>query len=746
VVEILVLPDFDPQAKQAVEDAKCALAGRARLDVRTLVAALCASDAVTAVAPALAAALGLRPPRRRRQRAGAVPAQPALAAVVKRLGQASRAPVPERQAVSAVVFLRALLEDVDCRRDLGKAGVSAARCDRALALLPPGPLPAATRQLLSSYGQLLDQPRPPWPGLVPAESVLHQLVLTLGQRKRRSAVLVAPTGTGKSLVVRELARRLACHDRAIPAELRDRVVFALAPQLLRQGNDRAGESHERVRALVAALVEHPRIVLFVDDLPLLLADGGAEHTHRLWVEIAAGRIACLGCATPAAYREHVAGSELLAGCLPAIRLAPPTRDDLRRMLALRRPGVEDYYGVSIPERLLDSLVELSERWLPAGHQPSTAIDLLESAAGACQQEGSRPVEMTEAMVVAAVERRLGGTIAHTRGLTVAKVANALSARLVGQERTLSALADAFVAKLGPFRRERGPLGVFLLAGPTGVGKTQAALELARQLGGGRNCLVRVDANVLGGSDHDLEPAKAELFGPPPGYRGYEPGKSGLLARVRDLPHALVLFDEIEKAPPGVADLLLQILGEGRTQDVDGEPIDFCRSFIVFTTNAGNERRRQPIIGPQTGSETPALTPDAVLAALRRMGFGNEFLGRIDHTFVFEPLGKTGMRDVFNLRLGDLAEQLRAQQRTLEVPDDLAEKIADAWPASFGARHVAHQFARQLTDQLNLADREGQLAGIRRVRVVLAPSGVTKSVRRVEGDTLIVAMSAHDEAA
>ncbi len=718
--------NFDPQAWQAIETAKRALADGACLDVATLVAALGHACEI----PALAAALGLPAPLCRRAHGDQVRMEPTLAAVVGPL----RRGASSSQEISATDLLRAILEDRSCQQVLVLAGVTEVTLERALLLLPPRPLPSDTIRLLSQYGRLLEQPWPPRPAIMPAESALRDLVLALGQRKRRSAVLVGPAGTGKTLLVRELARRLATRDASVPAELWSMCLFALEPHLLRMGADRPGEFESRVRALADTLVAHPRLVLFIDDLHGLLAHDRNDACQHLWREMAEGRIACIACANPAEYRQHVAADELRAVCLPRVLVSEPTHAETIAIIKARLPSIERHYGVSVPPEVIEPLVSLTEEWLPVGHQPRTAIELADLAAGACRWAGGATPTLTQAQVVDCVERRTGGSISHAQTLTSAKIFAALSTCLLGQSETLKDLADSFAAKLGPFASRRGPRGVFLLAGPTGVGKTQAALELARLLGGGRDCLVRVNANVLGGSNGDLDPARAELFGPPPGFKGYGDGKSGILTRVRDLRETLVLFDEIEKAPPGVGDLLLQILGEGRGQDVDGQDIDFRRSFIVFTTNAGDTK---PIIGPHPGGSAGQPKARDVQAALRRMGFGNEFLGRIDHTFVFQPLDRTAIQQIFALRFRELDELLRRQGRILEIPEGLATAMASAWQSEFGARNVNTQFESRLRDRLNLALQDGRLNGIRKVRAVLAREGATATTRKVEEDTLVI---------
>jgi ATP-dependent Clp protease ATP-binding subunit ClpA len=729
---------FDSAALTAITVAKRSLAEGAELDVGTLVAALCQSELVTAKVPQLAELLRLGPLQPCREAVGLVRMAPALRGPIRRLrhGRGEAGPVE----VGVFDLLGAILADADCRQVLEAAGAKASSLDQARASLPPETLDPATRVLLERYGRLLEESGPLHPSLAPAEPVLVQLLQTLGQRKHRSAIVVGPAGSGKTSVVLELAMRMVGRHPSIPMALWDRRVFALQADRLRSGADRAGELDQRVRRLVAVLSANPRLVLLVDDIPALISRGPADAFQELWQNIAAGRIACIGCATPSEYRQHIESSDILAQGFAKIRLDSPTSEQIVQILSLRKADIESHFRVSIPTELLAKAVALFERWLPASRQPRGGIDFLELVASERRCAVPPGIELTESLLTEVLERKIGIPILHPERLTAGDVFKALSAKISGQTEPLRELSDAFVAKLGSFHPERGPRGVFLLAGPTGVGKTQAALELARILGAGRDCLVRINANTLEGSGYDLGPATAELFGPPPGYTGYVRGQGAALGRVREFPESIVLFDEIEKAPPGVANLLLQILDEGRTEDMDGQVLDFRHSFIVFTTNAGNGGHGGNPIGlsardnvSRAGSEQ-----DRVFSALHGMGFSDEFLGRIDRTFVFATLGRGAIREVFMLRLADIKAELARRGLTLEVPPGLEDHIVGDWSPQFGARHVTHRFERELSDQLNLAESEKQLTNIRRVRLTMNPGQGKR--RTIDGDALVIEIS------
>ena len=349
---------FDSAASMAITVAKHALAEGAELDVHTLVAALCQSDPVMAKVPQLAELLPFGPLQPRREVVALVRMAPALRGPIRRLrhGRGEAGPVE----VGVFDLLRAILGDADCRQAVEAAGVPASSLDQARALLPPEPLDPAARALLERYGRLLEETGPPHPSLAPAEPVLVQLVQALGQRKHRSAIVVGPAGSGKTSVVHELARRMVGRYPSIPVTLWDRCVLALQPHLLRSGADRAGELDQRVRSLVAVLSENPRLILFVDDIPTLLSRGPADAFQELWQEIAAGGIACIGCATPSEYRQHIESSDILAQGFAKIRLDSPTSEQTIQILSLRKADIESHYGVSIPAELLAKTVAARE--------------------------------------------------------------------------------------------------------------------------------------------------------------------------------------------------------------------------------------------------------------------------------------------------------------------------------------------------------------------------------------------------
>jgi ATP-dependent Clp protease ATP-binding subunit ClpA len=297
-------------------------------------------------------------------------------------------------------------------------------------------------------------------------------------------------------------------------------------------------------------------------------------------------------------------------------------------------------------------------------------------------------------------------------------------------------------------KRSGPRGVFMFCGPTGVGKTETVLRLSQIVSGGAEALVRVDCNALQGPAHDPGPAINVLLGAPPGYLGYVRGQSGVLARIRDNPECIVLFDEIEKASPGVAKLLLQIMDDGRIDDNEGNTLDFRRAFLVFTTNAGSDYGHRSIGFSQdddSGQPTPTVDLEAVKSEMRSAGFGEEFLGRISHFMIFQGLKAPAIRQLIGMHLERLRASADVKGYALQWAPDLIEHLTTRWQPRFGVRHLHMILRNRIVEQLAVAEAEGELKGIRTIglrTLGTAESGsganlVGLATRDRDGETLYI---------
>lgn len=735
--------NLDPEAQAALDGARRAVPDGGKLDVPLLMAALVHFTTLKAQLPRLVP----RFPEPRMLRASApedLPVDSMLQPVLRHLASAT-APV------TAAELLRLLADSIAGRSFLAQSGVM----EKDLGSdSRPGETTAAAAapvasgsgwksfreraqaiEALSSFGRMLTVGEPPHKGVVEMESALGSLIRTLSKMGRRNAVVIGQPGTGKSALIYELARRLARGDESIPARLRDLDIFELSPSFLRSGASMVGQYDERVKSLIQVLTANPRIVLFVDELHSLFSSGihergpFTEANESFKAALGRGEISCIGCTTTAEYRRFIEPDGALARRFGVIRIEPPTAEQAVQILSSRRPRMEAYFApLRIPDEILRHAVGLTEDYLPGRFQPDKSIQLLDEACAFSVTQAPPLAEVSEEALWRALEDIIGHAVVKAGTLREDEVLAKLREKILGQDEVLAGIARAFVAGLGSWKRTAAPRGVFFFAGPTGVGKTETAVALAKLLGGGvKEAMVRVDCNTLHASGVDSGPVINRLLGVPPGYIGYARGQGGMLSKVRDMPESIVLFDEIEKAGPAVAQLLLQILDEGRVEDVDGNLLDFRRSFIVFTSNAGCVYDTRRTIGFDTGAAADLVTPqadlEAVKAQLRGAGFGEEFLGRVRHFFVFGGLGQEAVGRIIGKQLASLQEAAEVHGLDLEWSDEVVPYLTARWQPRFGVRHLTTILRHRISEQLSVAEAQGELQGVTRVHLrLLGPEG------------------------
>ena len=616
-------------------------------------------------------------------------------------------------------------------------------------------------QNLSSVGRVLttEAESEPDRGITGIDAPLKALMRTLAKMRRHNAIVLGFPGTGKSAFIQEVARRIVMRHPSIPRRVQDMDIFELSPAFLRSGASGRGEYEERVKKLLEILIANPAVILFVDEIHSLIRSGMHERSsfgdgdEAFKAALGRGEVNCIGCTTPAEYRYYIEPDAALVRRFSLIRLDPPTREATAAILRARRPRVEAHFApLRIPDEMLDRTIALSEEYLPSRYQPDKSIQLLDEGCATCATEEPPLPELTEDALRTALGDMLGRGIVDGRRVSEAGVMERLKARLIGQDDVLRQIARSFVAGLGEWVRSEAPRGVFVFAGPTGVGKTEAAVILADILGNGSEGLLRIDCSTLQGQGNDGSPSVYRLLGVPPPYLGYVRGKGGLLSQVRDLPEAVILFDEFEKAHPDVGRLLLRILDEGAVEDADGNTLDFRRSFFIFTTNAGVSSGRQSTVGFTTSNEPdeagPRCDATSVMAALKDRGIGEEFLGRLNHVFVFQALGRETMRQVVEMQLRSLAQLADSRGLHFDWDEDVVPFLTTQWQPRFGARALATVLRNRITEQLSVAEAQGEMTGIEAIRIrvmsLRRPDGLeglgALACREREGAALVISLA------
>jgi len=610
---------------------------------------------------------------------------------------------------------------------------------------------------LNEFGRMLTEGNPPQEKLIGMEGSIQAVFRALVKRKQKSALVIGEPGTGKTALIRELARRIMEGHPSVPARIRDHDIFELSPTFLRSGTSLVGQYDERVANLIKALTKHPKIILFVDEVHSLLQSGIHERgnftdaNEAFKQSIAQGDFSLVGATTTNEYRYYLEPDQALVQRFSLVKVEPPTPQATLEILQGRRDEIGGFYGVEISPEVLSQTVDLTEEYLLGRAQPRKSIQLLDEACAYCVTRNLPLEGVTEGALWQALEDTIGHSVVREENLTQDTLFTRLTDKIVGQDRALKGIATAFVSGLGGWVSDReSPRGVFFFGGPTGVGKTETALLLSEILGGGKESLVRVDCNTLQPSGSDSGQALHILLGPPPGYVGYVRGKGGVLSRVREYPESIVLFDEIEKSDPGVGELLLQIMDSGRCEDSDGNLLDFRRAFLVFTTNAGAVYTNPKLIGfdPKALVSGPKTDVEGMKEAIRRMGLGEEFLGRISHFFIFQGLESKSVQTILEAQLEKLQDMAEVRGYQLDWNEGVLGHLMAQWQPRFGVRHLLAILRNRIVEQLSVADAQGELKGVAKIRLALmdtsggggeAPEMTGMAVRQRDGDTLVISL-------
>ena len=552
--------------------------------------------------------------------------------------------------------------------------------------------------------------------LIGRRAEIDAMIRVLGKKTKNNPLLIGEPGVGKSALAEGLAARIARGD--VPPILRDTQICALDMAQMIAGSKYRGEFEERIKKVLSCVQEMGNVILFIDEMHTLIgagssSEGGMDAANILKPALARGEVRVIGATTYKEYRKYVEKDAALARRFQRIDVREPDRDETLRILSGLRERYEDYHHVTIADDALTAAVELSARYVTDRCMPDKAIDLIDEAAsmakiaGWTQESGS--VIVIHAAEVAKVVAQWTGVPVERVGADdqqdILNLEKTLRRRIVGQDEAISSIARALRRSRAGLGDPTRPLGVFMLLGPSGVGKTELCKALSEALFGSEEALIRIDM-----SEYSEEATASRLIGSPPGYVGH--GEGGQLTdAVLKRPYSVVLFDEIEKAHPKIFSLLLQLLDDGQLTDSVGRKVNFKNTIVVMTSNAGVSFDMEKRLGFASGAE--AHDPGKAILAQVKQTFRPEFLGRIDELIVMHSLTKEDGARIAALMLGRIAQQLGRQGIMLEyddgVPALLAEEGVDAMS---GARNLRRVIARRVEDPLSDLLLTGNHAGER----------------------------------
>jgi len=533
--------------------------------------------------------------------------------------------------------------------------------------------------------------------LIGRDLELERVIQTLCRRRKNNPLLVGEAGVGKTAIAEGLARRVTEGD--VPDILKESTVYALDMGALLAGTKYRGDFEQRLKAVLKQLTEDPNAILFIDEIHTLIGAGAAsggtlDASNLLKPALSSGQMKCIGATTYQEFRGIFEKDHALSRRFQKIDVPEPSVTETVEILKGLKSRFESHHGVKYTPSALLSAAELSAKYINDRHLPDKAIDVIDEAGAAQrilpksrQKKTISTKEIEE--IVAKIARIPPKNISSDDRNALKNLERDLKAVVFGQDKAIDALATAIKMARSGLGNPQKPIGSFLFSGPTGVGKTEVARQLAYIMG---IELVRFDM-----SEYMERHAVSRLIGAPPGYVGFEQG--GLLTEaITKHPYCVLLLDEIEKAHPDIFNILLQVMDHGTLTDNNGRKADFRNVVIVMTTNAGAESLNKTVIG----FTTPQKAGDE-MAEIKRL-FTPEFRNRLDGIISFAPLGHEVILRVVDKFLMQLEEQLHEKKVEAIFTERLKEYLAEhGFDPLMGARPMARliqdTIRRALADEL-----------------------------------------------
>ncbi|CAH1041560.1 ATP-dependent Clp protease ATP-binding subunit ClpA [Halomonas sp. TD01] len=539
--------------------------------------------------------------------------------------------------------------------------------------------------------------------LIGRDHELERVVQILARRRKNNPLLVGEAGVGKTAIAEGLAKRIVEED--VPDVIADAVVYSLDMGALLAGTKYRGDFEKRLKSLLSELRKQPNAVLFIDEIHTVIGAGAAsggvmDASNLLKPLLSSGELRCIGSTTFQEFRGIFEKDRALARRFQKVDVLAPSVDDTIKILKGLRSRFEEHHELKYTDGALESAARLADRYINDRYLPDKAIDVIDEA-GAHQRmlppevrANTIDVEQVEA-VVASIARIPPKSVSSSDRKLLEKLDRDLKMLVFGQDEAIDTLSAAIKLSRAGLKSPDKPVGSFLFAGPTGVGKTEVAKQLAHIMG---IELVRFDM-----SEYMERHTVSRLIGAPPGYVGYDQG--GLLTEaVTKQPHCVLLLDEIEKAHPEVFNLLLQVMDHGRLTDNNGREADFRHVILIMTSNAGAEQASRRSIGFQSQDHST----DA-MEVIRRT-FSPEFRNRLDGIIQFHALQTSVVRNVVDKFLIELQAQLDEKRVQLEVDDTARDWLAEkGYDPDMGARPMARLIQEKLKKPLAEMILFGELA-------------------------------------
>ncbi len=537
--------------------------------------------------------------------------------------------------------------------------------------------------------------------IIGREEILQRVIQILCRRTKNNPLLVGEPGVGKTAIADGLA--LAVVKGQVPETLADANVYSLDMGSLLAGTKFRGDFEERLKAVVTAVESDPKAILFIDEIHTIVgagatSGGSLDASNLLKPGLVSGNLRCIGSTTYKEYRSYFEKDRALERRFQKIDVNEPSLEQSIEILEGIKSAYENFHNVTLSSSVIRAAVELTHRYLPARKLPDKAIDVVDEVGSKARIKNKDGKKVTITVkdiedVISSMAQIPAKSVSSDEVKQLGQLESNLKSVIFGQDSAIESLVTAIKFNRSGLGNPNKPIGSFLFTGPTGVGKTELVKQLAKFLG---NEFLRFDM-----SEYMEKHAVARLIGAPPGYVGYEEG--GLLTEaVNKTPYAVLLLDEMEKAHPDIANVLLQIMDSGRLTDANGRVVDFRNTIIVMTSNAGAREVAKGGIGihPETGSER---SKEAI-----KQFFSPEFLNRLDAVISFSNLSKEILLKVVDKFISELENQLKEKKIELLVNREVRQWIFESgYDPNFGARPfsrtIDEKIKKPLVDKILFGD-------------------------------------------
>ncbi|QQZ08134.1 ATP-dependent Clp protease ATP-binding subunit [Heyndrickxia vini] len=573
---------------------------------------------------------------------------------------------------------------------------------------------------------------------------INRVIEILNRRNKNNPVLIGEPGVGKTAIAEGLALKIA--ENNVPAKLKNKEVYLLDVASLVANTGIRGQFEERMKQLITELQSRKNILLFIDEIHLLVGAGSAEGSmdagNILKPALARGELQVIGATTLKEYRQIEKDAALERRFQP-VQVSEPTIEQAINILNGLKEKYENYHHVNYSDEAIKACVNLSHRYIQDRYLPDKAIDLMDEAGSKLNlaigtndradikerlveidsekqkalekedyetaaklrdeeeqlektlntdEDSNHSIIVDVSLIHEIIEQKTGipvGKLQEDEQKKMKDIEENLAKKVIGQDEAVKKIAKAIRRSRAGLKAKNRPIGSFLFVGPTGVGKTELTKTLAEELFGTKDAMIRLDM-----SEYMEKHSVSKLIGSPPGYVGHDEAGQ-LTERVRRNPYSIILLDEIEKAHPDVQHMFLQILEDGRLTDSQGRTVSFKDTVIIMTSNAGVATKEIHVGFDQNN----AIKETSILDSLGSF-FKPEFLNRFDNIIEFHPLNKEHLLVIVDLMINELNDSLAEQHITLDVENVVKEKLAElGYHPAFGARPLRRVIQEQLEDRI-----------------------------------------------